>query len=470
MPTLQVDSKGVVTRENLDLYIGIRREEVGRRVAESLANSQVCKTWFDAFNEDELYEEKDGEKKYLGDANAEAETKAAMANARAAGNPVDIVAFTEEVILCFCGFNVMKPCKAKCIVNGVHFQFGVDVDRLLSADLSLPSADGAPTEAEKALFDDATVELAELLLRCVVETSEGVFIANPFSPGMPMGKLLKLPLFAQFVMVLTNAVEALFYQAAIPDCPMAINLYASLLVPDAPVAVMTKEVRVVEVMEMTKGARRGPAVDEWVGKIRESGAMVMLDDFDAKHPALGSKPSGIKVAVFANAFHTLQAFKNDPAVLPIVDVPFVDKESPNPMNFLDYYGCLVQKHMPGVEVLVMEGSENCMKSEVTPGPPLNFAQPKATTATAHVYQAAARAVRQTLREGSVLHMYHQGGRALYEDEEFDADAVAVITGCGKAMPAARAGDAGTIAWLGEEAMRRASMKSRLPVCGVSKKA
>jgi len=465
MPVLSVDPKGGVTKENLDAYIRVRREAVGERVGRSLENP-VVRGWFEALVEDDLYEVKDGERKYLGDASGEAETKAALANAKATSNPVEMVAFLEELILCFCGFHVMRPCKAVCIVNAVHFQFRVDVDLLLSTEISLPSAEGTPTAAERALFDEAPVALAELLLRCVVETGEGLFVASPFSPGMPMGKLLKLPLFAQFVMVLTNAVEAVYYQEAIPACPMAINLYASLLVENAPVEEMTIGVKCVEVMEMTKGAKRGAEVDGWVKKIRDGGAKVFLDDFDAKHPGLESKPNGIKVSVFANAFHTLQAYKNDPALLPIADVPFVEKEGANPMNYMDYYGTIVPKHQAGVEYLIMEGSENCMKAEVTPGPPLNFAEPRATTATAHVYKVAAMSLRARQPEGQELKMYHQGGRALYADEDFDEDAIAVIAATGKAMPAARAGDAGTMAWMGDEAVRRESMKSRLPVCGV----
>merc|ERR1740117_1485711 len=318
--------------------------------------------------EKELHED-GGDSKYLGDANAEAETKAAMERAKSTADPIEIVSAVEDLIMCFCGFNVMKPLKAKCIVNAVHFQFNVDVDRLLGAELSLPSADGAPTDVEKTLFDEADIGLAELLLRVVVDTSEGGLLANPFSPGMPMGKLLKLPIFAQLVMVLTNAVEAAWYQEVIPTCPMAINLYASLLVADAPVQEMTAGVQVVEVMEMTKGAKRGPEVDDWVGKIRAAGATVMLDDFDTKHPGIGSKPDGIKVSVFANAFHSQQAFKNLPfgdrpaPLLPIAEMSPVDKEKPNAFNLMDYYCSIVPQYQNGVKILIMEGSENCLKSE-----------------------------------------------------------------------------------------------------------
>jgi len=66
-------------------------------------------------------------------------------------------------------------------------------------------------------------------------------------------------------------------------------------------------------------------------------------------------------------------------------------------------------------------------------------------------------------------MFHQGGRALYADEDFDEDTCAVIAACGKAMAAARTNDAGTAAWMGQEALRRASMQVRPLVCGVVKK-
>ena len=88
-----------------------------------------------------------------------------------------------------------------------------------------------------------------------------------------------------------------------------------------------------------------------------------------------------------------------------------------------------------------------------------------TTATAHVDQAAAKALRA---QNSDLRIFHQGGRALYDDEEFDEDASAVIRKLGKPMSDARR-DAGTIAWIGHEAKRRASMKMRPLASGVIKR-
>jgi len=277
-----------------------------------------------------------------------------------------------------------------------------------------------------------------------------------------MGKLLKLPLFAQLIMVLTNAVEAGWYQQEVPNCPMAINLYASLLVADSPVQQMVEGVQQVEIMEMTKGAKRGPEVVDWVKKIREFGSFVLLDDFDASHPGVDSEPDAIKVSVFGNAFHSLQVFKEGgvPA-----EMPFVEKEKFNCMDFKDYYCSFVPKIQPKVKMVVLEGSENCLKSEVSPGPPLNFGEPKATIASAHLVQAAAKALRAMNPD---LKMCRQGGRALYPDEEFDADASAVIAKSGKKLAAARTNDAGTMAWMGQEAVRRASLKVRPLVCGVKK--
>jgi len=309
----------------------------------------------------------------------------------------------------------------------------------------------------------ANIGMAELLLRCVVETSDGCLLASPFSPGMPMGKLLKLPLFAQFVMVLTNAVEAMWYQEAVPTCPMGINVYASLLIAEAPVQQMVAGVSIIEIMEMTKGAKRGPDVDNWVSKIRETGATVMLDDFDATHPGVSSTPDGIKVNVFANAFHSLQMFKN-----PLTEIEFSDKEKADAFNVMDYYGSIVPKYQSHAKILIMEGSENCLKSEV-PGPPLNFQEPRATTASAFVYQVAARAMRANQPDGQVFEMFHQGGRALYADEDFDDEACAVVAASGQPMTAARTVHAGTIAWVGQEAVRRAAMQTRPQVCGLVKK-
>jgi len=339
----------------------------------------------------------------------------------------------------------------------------VDVETLMSTELLPPSASEAPGQDEKDLFDASEIASAELLLRAVVEVDDGNLIAVPFSPGAAMGRLLQLPLFAQLVLVLTNTVEATWYQHDIPTCPMSINLYASLLVDGAPVLEMVDGVNVVEVMEMSKGAKRGPVVDMWVRNMRNQHIEVLLDDFDSKHPALHSSPDGIKVCVFANAFHSLQAFNDDgaPAVMDIAQ-----KDRINDMDFKDFYCSLVPFAQPNIKKLIMEGSENCLKSEVKPGPPLAFDKPQATTASAHVYQAAAKALRA---QNADLRILHQGGRALYDDEEFDEDASAVIHKLGKPMSDARTRDAGTIAWIGDEAKRRAGMKMRPLASGVIKR-
>merc|ERR1712070_411142 len=99
----------------------------------------------------------------------------------------------------------------------------------------------------------------------------------------------------------------------------------------------------------------------------------------------------------------------------------------------------------------------------------NFGEPRATIASAHVYQAAARALCACQPVGQSFQMLHQGGRALYHDEVFDEDACAVIEACGKQMAAARTNDAGTMAWIGSEAVRRAAMQQRPLVCGIMKK-
>ena len=144
----------------------------------------------------------------------------------------------------------------------------------------------------------------------------------------------------------------------------------------------------------------------------------------------------------------------------------LEKAQINDMNFKDYYCSLVPRMKEGIQKLIMEGSENCLKSEVRQGPPLNFDEPQATKATAHVYQAAARSL---VPWNPNLQMLHQGGRALYDDEEFDEDARAVIQNLGKPMASARKGDAGILAWLGDEAKRRGAMKVHPLACGVMKK-
>jgi len=175
-----------------------------------------------------------------------------------------------------------------------------------------------------------------------------------------------------------------------------------------------------------------------------------------------------------NAFDSLQTFKNQPSgeplapLLPFAEMPYVEKEKANAFDIVDYYGSIVPKHQGGARILVMEGSENCMKSEVS-GPPLNFGEPGATTASAHVYQAAARAICANQPEDQEFQMLHQGGRALYADEDFDEDACAVVAASGQPIAAARTVHAGTMAWMGQEAVRRAEMQTRPRVCGVVKK-
>merc|ERR1711869_131828 len=119
-----------------------------------------------------------------------------------------------------------------------------------------------------------------------------------------------------------------------------------------------------------------------------------------------SSPDGVKVCVFANAFHSLQVFNEggSPATMPVVH-----KEQINNMDYKDYYCTLVPHAQPSITKLVMEGSENCLRSEVKPGPPLTFDEPAGTVASSHVYQAAAKALPN-------VRILHQGGRALYEDE------------------------------------------------------
>merc|ERR1712070_1034927 len=419
-----------------------------------MGNSKV-KAWWDAFSVEGLY----SEGKYQGDAAGEHEAAAAVHRAKATNNLMELVAAVDDFIRFFCGFHSIK---ARCLTNAVHFQFEVDRDALISKELPQPSECDMPSEDVRGIFDQSKVAAGELLLRAVVETDDGSLIANAFSAGKPMGLLQKLPVYAQFVMVLTNAVEAVWYEQAIPNCKLSLNVYASLLVDGAPVLEMLDGVSSVEVMEMTKGVERG-GVREWVTQIRDRGIEVLLDDFDSRHPGAGSSCDGVKICVFANAFHTLQAVNEDGGPQ---DVEVVKKEKLNDMDFRDYHCSLVPTVQPCISKMVFEGSENCMKSTVSPGPPLTFDNAQATTASVHVYQTAAKI--QGLQNPG-LQMVHQGGRALYDDEEFDDDVLALLRNLGKdPSGSARKGDAGTMAWMGSEATRRANMKTRPLVCGVTK--
>jgi len=451
--SLSVHQNGHVEVAVLEKYLAERRCAIAKRLGGIFENHVVSK-WFAEFTEQDLYGESG---KYLGNASGEQHALASLRRAKSTEDMLEIVSAVEDFIIFFCGFDTIK---AKCLINAVHFQFAVDADQLRSATLTVPTAGKAPSQEEKDIFDEAEVVGAEMLLRAVVEVGDGSLIANPFSPGAPMGRLLQLPLFAQLMMVLTNSVEAVCLQEDMPECPVAINVYASLLVDGAPMPEIVDGVRKVEVMELSKGAKRGREVDAWVANLRKQGTQVLLDDFDSNHPGRDSSPDGVKVCVFANAFHSRQAFREGGAPSAM---PTVQKEHINNMDFKDFYCSLVPVTQPHITTLIMEGSENCLKSEVTPGPPLSYDEMAATVASAHVYQAAAKALPH-------VKIVHQGGRALYDDEDFDENATAIIHALNKPMAAARKGEAGTMAWIGSEAKRRASMRRRPLACGVIKKA
>jgi len=470
--TLPVSATGVVVPEILEAYQIKRQRAIATHLTKMQDNDAVM-AWLDELSSDMLFNKTDGEPKYLGyqsskdeavNTRCREEAVNSVSRAKEASTMVGRVAAMEDFIHFFCGFDTVN---AVCLVNAVHFQYEMDMSKLLSTRLPALSVSDPTDASARDLFDVSEVASAELLLRSIVKTTNNTLVANPMSPGLPMSFLLKLPMYAQLVMVLTNVVEATWYQEGLPDCPIAINLYASLLVDGAPVLDMVHGVHVVEVMELNKGAQRGLEVKSWVRRLRQHNIEVLLDDFDTNHPAADSDPDGIKVCVFANAFHSLQSMKEDGALNANgepLDVAFVDKEHVNNMDFKDYHCSILPKLQPHVRKLVMEGSENCLKSEEKG--PLSFDHPLATLATAHVYQVAARAMRS--REPTAR-MFQQGGRALYEDEDFDEATKENIRSLGVPMPAARKGHAGTFAWIGDEAYRRAILQVRTRVCGVVKK-
>lgn len=441
------------------------------RLGALLAHPCVQK-WRSDFNDAALLNS-DGA--YAGDAKSESETRASVLAVQNSQSNEELVNNLEDFILKFCGFCNMSPSPAEYLTNGIHFQYETNIDKLMSTPLPLPAeVDSTPYEV-KSIFDEATVFSAELLLRVVVKSVDGsVVVANPFSPGAPMGKLLKLPLLAQLHLVLINAVEAEFYQKEMPAIPMAINLYASILEVDSPVLDFVGNAEVVEIMEMTKGAKRAESVAAAASTLQQNGRVVLLDDFDASHPARDCAATGVKSSVFATAFHALQVIKNDrgdgSALLPFEGAPLPhDAASPRAMNVCDYYGALVATIQPGARTLIVEGSENCIKSEVQPGPPLNYSEPRATLAVAHVYRAAALTmIGMAGGDAAGIRILQQGGRALYTDEAFDEDIMGTLASLGKPLPAAQGADAGTMAWLGTEAARRVQSRQRTAVCGVTR--
>jgi len=75
------------------------------------------------------------------------------------------------------------------------------------------------------------------------------------------------------------------------------------------------------------------------------------------------------------------------SALLLADILFVDKDKVNPFDMIDFNGSFVPQHQADAQILIMEGSES-----------------KATTASAHMYQAAAK---------TLCAKDHQGGRALW---------------------------------------------------------
>merc|ERR1712178_10082 len=94
----------------------------------ALSGNDRVKSWWDAFSVEGVY----SEGKYLGDANGEDEAVATLHRAKAADNPLELVAAVEEFICFFCGFHSTKT---RCLANAAHFQFEVDHEALRSAEL-----------------------------------------------------------------------------------------------------------------------------------------------------------------------------------------------------------------------------------------------------------------------------------------------------------------------------------------------
>lgn len=133
-----------------------------KKIAERLTAAlltDVGKRWFDSYTEEQLYEVVDGVRKYLGEPSGEAQTLAAVNRAKASSDPREIVRAVEEMVLNFCGFQNIKT---KCIANAVHFQFGINRQRVLSTPPTALSVAEGPSDADKALSDDAEVVSAEL--------------------------------------------------------------------------------------------------------------------------------------------------------------------------------------------------------------------------------------------------------------------------------------------------------------------
>lgn len=447
---LMVDPSGVVTPANWESFREQRRGRIASRL-DVMQTQPAIKGWLEEFEAACLF---DGER-YIGNASGQDAALEALGKARSASSTTEVVDAMEDFVIHFCGFHETK---VKGLINAVHFFFSVDVQRVLAFPSQMPD-DFSPSAKE--LFDCAQVAGGEMLLRTVVENAKGQLVVNPFSPGFPMSFLNKLPMYAQMMMVLGSAVDASAYQDQMPELPLSINVYAGLLSEGAPVLSMVDGVQVVEVMEMTRGAQRSPALTSWVSELQSQGIRVMLDDFNTQHPALDSSPAGIKVCMFQNAAHTLQVFKE--GSLP---ESFTEAGSDDVSSLVGFYGSFIRKSMPNVSFLVMEGSENCMKSDLQPGqkgPPVNFSEPRATVATALVYKAAATILEVSNKPG--FRMIQQGGRALYDGEVFDDTVKAMVEACGKPMDAARR-EAGTMAWMGSLAPIHAARKIRSHVCGV----
>ena len=176
---LALEPNGHVRPEALQTYIAARKQEVAKRLLVVLDND-VVQRWLEEFSEASLYTEA-GDGQYLGESSAESQTLAALQRVKSTcqtRNACEIVAAVEDFIHFFCGFHTIN---AKCLLNAVHFQYAVDVPKLLATVIMPPSAGDAPSQNVKDLFDASEIVSAELLLRAVVETDDGSLIGNPYS-------------------------------------------------------------------------------------------------------------------------------------------------------------------------------------------------------------------------------------------------------------------------------------------------
>ena len=176
---------------------------------------------------------------------------------------------------------------------------------------------------------------------------------------------------------------------------------------------------------------------------------VLLDDYDETHPVYDlrhplEQTPGIKTSAPLNAAHALGFLSDDSKRLPCKSKIAKAESS---------YDFITQHD---AEVVVFEGSENVISKQNG----FDFSDlDAAAVATLKSCQSVMKRFPDTTK------FYRQGGRVPRDGECVDPELQAVIGTLCKTVPSCLQ-QVGTVSWMGDEAVRRASMMERLDICAI----